>query len=161
MTHERSIAPWLPLPHPAGRGIGGDRPRLAKDDVDYGTSGGTDGTATARTARVTVLGDVALRSVRRGDIHTIQLFGRLEAPNADGVQLELQRLETGDASSIIIDLSSLESIDATGVQLLLRARARSQAHEKCLTLTGATAALRRALEQSGAADVSEPRAPGH
>lgn len=110
-------------------------------------------TGPASTAQVTVLGDVAIRSLRRDDVQTICLFGHLHAANADGVQLELERLAATDASSIIIDLSDLESIDPAGARLLLRAHAQSRAHEKRLTLVGPAAAVRRTLEQSDVAQL--------
>lgn len=103
---------------------------------------------TAEGVQVTVFGDVAVRSLRRGDVHTICLFGHLHAANADAMQLELQRVAASDAKSIVVDLCDLESIDLVGARLLLRAHARSRADEKRPTLVRPTAAVQRTLEQS-------------
>ena len=93
-----------------------------------------------------VFGNLAISCERDIDVQTVRLLGELDAANAGGLQLELQRIQAGDAGMIIIDFSELTLIDATGARLILStcARAREGAHG--LTLRGASAVVRHELE---------------
>jgi len=96
-------------------------------------------------------GKLTISSDRAGHRHTIRLLGELDLATADELQHELERAEAGDAQSIVLDLSGLTFMDSTGVQLLLRAQARSRADADRLTLRRGPAAIQRVLELTGVA----------
>jgi anti-sigma B factor antagonist len=97
------------------------------------------------------LGQLTISSERDGDRHTIRLLGELDLANADELQHELERAEASDAQSIVLDLSGLTFMDSTGVQLLLRAHARSRADANRLMLLRGPATVHRVLELTGVA----------
>jgi anti-anti-sigma factor len=92
---------------------------------------------------------LTVRSEREGDVHTIVLAGELDLATTEGVQRELARVEAGDAVAIVLDLAGLTFVDSTGVQLLLRAAARSRANGNRLVVLRGRPAVQRALEVCG------------
>jgi anti-anti-sigma factor len=95
------------------------------------------------------LGDLTIRSVREGDVHTIALTGELDLSNAEAVERELARAEASDAQTILLDLSGLSFMDSTGVRLVVTAHGRSRADADRLTLRRGQAAVQRVMELSG------------
>ena len=95
------------------------------------------------------LGELTVRSVREGAVHTVALAGELDLATADEVEKELLRVEATDAASIVLDLSGLTFMDSTGVRLVVNAHARSRADTNRLTLKRGQAAVRRVMELSG------------
>ncbi len=105
--------------------------------------------ASPRAVEMIELGELAIRSVRDGEIHTIRLVGELDLATADAVEAELKRVESTDAGAIVLDLSGLTFMDSTGVRLLVHAHARSRADANRLTLLRGRAAVQRVMELSG------------
>lgn len=95
------------------------------------------------------LGELTIRSVREGGVHTIALTGELDLATADEVDKELERVEATDAKSIVLDLSGLSFMDSTGVRLVVNAHTRSRADADRLTLRRGQAAVQRVMELSG------------
>ena len=95
------------------------------------------------------LGELTIRSVREGEVHTIALTGELDLSSADAVEKELARAEASDAQTILLDLSGLSFMDSTGVRLVVTAHARSRADADRLTLRRGQAAVQRVMELSG------------
>jgi anti-anti-sigma factor len=104
-----------------------------------------------RGERLPGLGKLTISSDRDGDKHTIRPLGELDLATADELQHELERAEASNAQSIVLDLSGLTFMDSTGVQLLLRAHARSRADANRLMLLRGPAAVQRVLELTGVA----------
>jgi anti-anti-sigma factor len=103
----------------------------------------------SRAERVIALGQLEVRSVREGDVHTIALTGEMDLSNAGEVERELLHAESTDARSIVLDLSGLQFIGSAGIQLLIAADARSRADSCRLTLTRPPAAVARVLRIAG------------
>ena len=95
------------------------------------------------------LGELTIRSVREGGVHTVALTGELDLATADEVDKELARVEATDAESIVLDLSGLTFMDSTGVRLVVNAHTRSRADADRLTLRRGQAAVQRVMELSG------------
>ena len=95
------------------------------------------------------LGELTIRSVREGGVHTVALTGELDLATAGEVDKELARVEATDAESIVLDLSGLTFMDSTGVRLVVTAHARSRADANRLTLRRGQAAVQRVMELSG------------
>ncbi len=99
----------------------------------------------SQAERLIELGQLTVRSARRGDVHTIALSGELDLSNAADVERELQQAEATDARTILVDLSELRFMDSTGIRLLIAADARSRADSCRLSLTRPPAAVARVL----------------
>ncbi|HWI07592.1 MAG TPA: STAS domain-containing protein [Solirubrobacteraceae bacterium] len=97
------------------------------------------------------LGELTIRSVREGAVHTVALTRELDLLTADEVDRQLVRAEATDAESIVLDLSGLTFMDSTGVRLVVNANARSRADAGRLTLRRGQAAVQRVMELSGVA----------
>jgi anti-anti-sigma factor len=95
--------------------------------------------------RITELGQLTVRSDRRGDTHTIALSGEMDLSNAGEVERELLHAEATDARTIVVDLSELTFMDSTGIRLLIAADARSRADSCRLSLIRPPAAVARVL----------------
>lgn len=95
------------------------------------------------------LGELTMRSVREGAVHTVALTGELDLATAGEVDKELERVEATDAESIVLDLSGLTFMDSTGVRLVVNAHTRSRADANRLTLRRGQAAVQRVMELSG------------
>jgi anti-sigma B factor antagonist len=104
-----------------------------------------------RGERLPGLGKLIISSDRDGGRYTICPLGELDLGTAGELQLELERAEASDARSIVLDLSGLTFMDSTGVQLLLRAHARSRADANRLRLLRGPAVVHRVLELTGVA----------
>jgi anti-anti-sigma factor len=104
-----------------------------------------------RGERLPGLGKLTISSDRDGDKHTVRPLGELDLATADELQHELERAEASNAQSIVLDLSGLTFMDSTGVQLLLRAQARSRADANRLMLLRGPAAVQRVIELTGVA----------
>ena len=96
-----------------------------------------------------MVGALALSSHRDGESHTLCLSGELDIANVDLVHDELARIESSGASSIVIDLAGLTFMDSTGIQLLVRAHARSRTDAHRLTLRPGPAAVQRVFTLCG------------
>lgn len=101
-----------------------------------------------RAGELVDLGELAIRSARDGEVHTICLVGELDLASADDVEQELERVEASDAASIVLDLSGLTFMDSTGVRLIVNAHTRSRGESR-LTLLRGQAAVQRVMELSG------------
>jgi anti-sigma B factor antagonist len=97
-------------------------------------------------------GDLAMRSARELDAHTITLSGELDLATAADVERELLRVEATDAAMILIDLAGVTFLDGTGVRLLILADARSRANGDRLKLRRASEQVQRVLRICGIAD---------
>jgi anti-sigma B factor antagonist len=95
------------------------------------------------------IGELTIRSVRDGVVHTICPAGELDLATANALRDELERVESTDAESIVLDLSGLTFMDSTGVRLLLTAHARSRADSHRLTLVRGCASVQRVLQLTG------------
>ena len=95
------------------------------------------------------LGELTIRSVREGGVHTVVLTGELDLATAADVDRVLEQVEATDAESIVLDLSGLTFMDSTGVRLVVNAHARSRADANRLTLRRGQAAVQRVMELSG------------
>lgn len=95
------------------------------------------------------LGELTIRSVREGVVHTVALTGELDLATAGDVDRVLEQVEATDAESIVLDLSGLTFMDSTGVRLVVTAHGRSRADANRLTLRRGQAAVQRVMELSG------------
>lgn len=102
-----------------------------------------------RAAQIRSLGELTIRSQRRGDVHTIKLAGELDGAHASDVEEELKRVEATDAKAIILDLSGLAFMDSTGIRLLHAAQARSRADSNRLTMLRGPAVVQRIVNICG------------
>jgi anti-sigma B factor antagonist len=106
----------------------------------------------SRAASLIKLGDLAIRSEREDDVHSIYLFGELDLATADIIEQELERVEDTDAASILLDLSGLTFMDSSGIRLLWNAHLRASEDSERLMLLRPPAAVQRALELAGLDD---------
>lgn len=93
--------------------------------------------------------ELAMRSEREGDMHTIALTGELDLSTVDRVQRELERVEASDVLSIVLDLSGLTFMDSSGVRLVMTAAARSRGDGNRLVLLRGSPAVQRVFELCG------------
>ena len=103
----------------------------------------------SRAEHIIKLGHLAVRSVRDDDVHTIALVGEMDLANAGDVERELIRVEATNATEIVVDLSELAFMDSTGIQLLIKAHARSRADGHRLLLIRPPARVFRVLTIAG------------
>lgn len=94
-------------------------------------------------------GELELRSLRDGDVHSITLVGEVDLANADDVQRELLRVEASHAQVVKVDLSGLTFIDSTAVRLLLLATARASTDGNRLALHNPSDRVLRVLRMAG------------
>jgi anti-anti-sigma factor len=102
--------------------------------------------------RLIELGQLTVRSVRSGEVHTVSLAGELDLANAGEVERELIAVEATDARTIVLDLGGLEFIDSTGIRLLLAADARARRDSDRLQMRRGPAAVERVLRIAGIVD---------
>ncbi len=102
-----------------------------------------------RTARLLALDELAVRSERERDRHTIALTGELDLSTVERVQRELERVEATDATSIVVDLSGVTFMDSTGARLVMCAAARSRADGQRLVLLRGPRPVQRVFELCG------------
>lgn len=98
-------------------------------------------------------GELAIRSVREGDVHVIAPAGELDMATADDLEQELLRVEATDAASIVVDLAGLGFMDSTGIRVMISAGARSRADAGRLTLLPGPNAVQRVFELTGILDL--------
>jgi anti-anti-sigma factor len=103
--------------------------------------------------RLIDLGELTMSSERRGDVHTLSLFGALDVSTSEGVQDEFQRVESGDASAIVLDLSGVTFVDSIGVRTVLNAAAQSREDAKELKLVRGPEAVQQLFELAGVEDI--------
>jgi anti-sigma B factor antagonist len=99
-----------------------------------------------------VPGHLTIRSERCGVSHVVGMAGELDLATAPRLQEELQLVEASDAREIILDLSDLDFMDSTGLQLIIRADARSKAIGKRLKLLRGQAHVHRVFEITATVD---------
>jgi anti-sigma B factor antagonist len=97
-------------------------------------------------------GELAMRSERDRDGHTISLSGELDVDNVGDVEQELMRVEATDAGAIVLDLSEVTFMDSTAIRLLLTADARSREDGRRLALRRPSASVLRVLRLVGIED---------
>lgn len=102
-----------------------------------------------RASRLLALDELAIRSEREDDVHTIAIAGELDLATVEPVQRELERVEATDVLSIVLDLSDLTFMDSTGVRLVMMAAARSRANGNRLVLLRGQPAVQRVFELCG------------
>ncbi len=107
----------------------------------------------SRAEQIVKLGQLAMRSQREGDTHTISLIGEMDLTNAGGVEQELLRVQASDARMIVLDLSGLTFMDSTGIRLLVLAEARSRGDSDRLMLKRPPDHVHRVLCIAGIADL--------
>lgn len=83
-------------------------------------------------------------------MHVIAPGGELDLESAKALDDELVRVERTDAAQIVVDLSGLKLIDSVGIAVLIKAAARSRAHDRLRILRGADS-VHRPFELSGLA----------
>ncbi len=98
-------------------------------------------------------GELAISSVREGDVHVITPEGELDMATADDLEQELLRVEATDAASIVVDLAGLGYMDSTGVRVMIAADARSRADAERLTLLRGPDVVQRVFELTGILDL--------
>ncbi len=98
------------------------------------------------------LGQLALRSARDGDTHTISVAGELDLSNVADVEQELIAVERTGVRTILLDLSRLKFMDTSGIRLLIAADARSRANSHRLALRRPPGNLMRVLTIAGVAE---------
>ena len=103
----------------------------------------------ARASELVDLGQLAMTSERKADVHVIALRGELDLATAADLESELRRVEASDAATIVLDLSGLTFIDSNGARLVLQADARSRANCGRLRLRRGSRAVQRVFEISG------------
>ena len=70
--------------------------------------------------------------------HVIRLRGELDLSGCDALDAELRRAEEGDFERILLDVDELQFIDSTGLQVILRAKRRSDGTGRRLRITRGT-----------------------
>jgi anti-sigma B factor antagonist len=108
---------------------------------------------TAAPPTLTRPGELEMTSEREGDMHVIALAGELDLANARELEQELLRVEATDAQAIVVNLARLRFMDSTGIRVLLGAEARSRRDSDRLVLLRGPAAVQRAFELTGVADL--------
>ena len=106
----------------------------------------------SRAEQILRLAQLALTSVRDGDIHTLGLAGELDLASAGDVEAELRRVEATDAEVILVDLFGVSFIDSTGIKVLVTASARERGRNRLL-LDRPSPAVLRVLRMAGVADL--------
>ena len=95
---------------------------------------------------------LAVHCVDDGDTHLVAPIGELDLDSAALLERALRRAEATDARAIVLDLGGLQLIDSIGLQVVIRANARSRLHDKRLVIRRGPAEVHRAFELSGLAD---------
>jgi anti-anti-sigma factor len=113
------------------------------------TDTASPGRGGTRAEQISELGELSMRSLRQGDVHTIALAGEVDIATAAHVEQELMRAEATDAAAIVLDLSELSFIDSSGIRMLVMADARSRADSCRLTLRRPPDNVLRVLRLSG------------
>ena len=85
-------------------------------------------------ATAAALANFACSSARIGDVQMVTVLGELDGATAPVVERELRSVESTAVRAIVLDLSGVTFIDDAGVQLVLRAAARSRADANRLRL---------------------------
>ncbi|HEV2775150.1 MAG TPA: STAS domain-containing protein [Solirubrobacteraceae bacterium] len=106
----------------------------------------------SRAEQILRLAQLAVTSVRDGDIHTLGLAGELDLASAGDVEAELRRVEATDAEVILVDLAGVSFIDSTGIKVLVTASARERGRNRLL-LDRPSPAVLRVLRMAGVADL--------
>ena len=106
----------------------------------------------SRAEQILRLAQLAVTSVRDGDIHTLGLAGELDLASAGDVEAELRRVEATDAEVILVDLFGVSFIDSTGIKVLVTASARERGRNRLL-LDRPSPAVLRVLRMAGVADL--------
>jgi anti-anti-sigma factor len=74
-----------------------------------------------------------VRTSREGGCVRLALSGELDLASADELDEVIRQAESGDGLRIVVDLADLRFIDSTGLNVLLKARARSRENGHRLT----------------------------
>jgi anti-sigma B factor antagonist len=99
--------------------------------------------------RVAREGLLEVRVSERGRTCIIAAVGDLDRSTAALLEQTLVEAETTDARAIVVDLSELTFMDSTGLQLILRAHARSQADSNRLSLVRGPERVQRVFQMTG------------
>jgi anti-anti-sigma factor len=95
-----------------------------------------------------------VRRKRAGADETVSLHGEMDLSVIGSVDREMQSAEAGEAERIVLDLGELEFLDASGIRLLLRLAARSNADGGRLRITRARSPqVQRVIDLTGASRV--------
>ncbi|MEA2155614.1 MAG: anti-sigma factor antagonist [Solirubrobacteraceae bacterium] len=92
---------------------------------------------------------LAIGSERHGRAHVVQPVGELDLTTAPQFEHELKRVEATDAEEIVVDLSRLQSIDYVGLNILVRAAARSSRRGGGLKLVRGPDPVHRRFQSTG------------
>ena len=76
-----------------------------------------------------------IETAQDGDSYVIRLLGELDLSSCDAVDAALKRAEETPATRIVLDVEGLRFIDSSGLQVLLRAKRRSDATGRRLRVT--------------------------
>lgn len=107
----------------------------------------------SRAEQAIAVGQLQIRSERRGTDHVLAVSGELDLGHAHTVEAELRAAEATDATQIILDLSGLDFIDSTGLRMIITANARSRADRHRLRLVRGPPQVQRLFEITATTDL--------
>jgi anti-sigma B factor antagonist len=91
---------------------------------------------------------------RLGDQLRLGLSGELDLASADELDEAIQVAEEGPARAIVLDLTDLQFIDSTGLQVLLKAHARSKENGRRLRFAPSShEAVRQLIAVTGTGEI--------
>ena len=90
-----------------------------------------------------------VRTERSEERHLVALRGELDLAAVELVEEEMRAIAAADGPVLVLDLSGLEFIDSTGIHLLLRLHADSEASGNRLRVVPGPPAVQRVLELTG------------
>jgi anti-anti-sigma factor len=89
-------------------------------------------------------------SIEEGDaVVRLRLVGEFDLAAAENFQEALKRAQSGNPALIIIDLGGLTFIDSTGLQMILKANARSRENGFRLEIVRGSEKVQRIFEVTG------------
>lgn len=95
------------------------------------------------------VGGLAIQSVRDREVHLVALAGELDLATVGQFAQELSRVEASDATGILLDLERLQFIDSIGMHAIIRLSARSDLHGRSLSIRRGPDNVHRSFELCG------------
>jgi anti-sigma B factor antagonist len=86
---------------------------------------------------------------RRGELHTISVFGELDQATAPELRETLTASMNDSQAPVLVDLSDCDFIDSTGLSLLVEAKRRLAEQRRRFGVCCPDADVRRLLELTG------------
>lgn len=100
-------------------------------------------------SRLRNMGGLAIESVRDRELHLITLTGELDLATVGQLAQELSRVEASDANGILLDLERLQFIDSIGMHAVIRLSARVDRQGKSLLIRRGPDNVHRSFELCG------------